>query len=40
MKELVNINVVQYPIINEQEFSVKGNTVFYPKIKFNHKKNK
>ena len=38
LKELININVVQYPIINEQEFSVKENTVFYPKIKFNEKK--
>ncbi|MES9901334.1 MAG: hypothetical protein ABW168_01470 [Sedimenticola sp.] len=31
------IGVVQYPIINEQEFKVVGSTVYYPAIDFNKK---
>jgi hypothetical protein len=31
------INVIQYPIIDEQKFTVKGNTVHYPSIKFEDK---
>lgn len=30
-----NFDLVQYPIINEQSFRVKNNTVLYPKINFN-----
>ena len=32
------INVIQYPIINDQNFIVKNNLVFYPKINFEDKK--
>ena len=31
------INVIQYPIIDEQKFIVKGNTVHYPSTKFEDK---
>ena len=31
------INVIQYPIINEQKFIVKGNTVYYPPSRFEDK---
>ena len=31
------INVIQYPIIDEQNFTMKGNTVHYPSIKFEDK---
>ena len=37
MQRNKQINVVQYPIINDQTFVVKGNTVFYPKIRFYEK---
>jgi hypothetical protein len=38
MKSLPDINIIQYPIINEQEFRVDGNTVYYPAINFCDKK--
>ena len=38
MKNLPDINVIQYPIINEQEFRTDGNTVYYPAINFGDKK--
>jgi len=37
MQRNEQINVVQYPIINDQTFVVKGNTILYPKIKFYEK---
>ena len=37
MQRNQKINVVQYPIINDQSFVVEQNTVFYPKIKFYEK---
>jgi len=37
MQRNKQINVVQYPIINDQTFVVEGNTIFYPKIKFYEK---
>ena len=36
MKNMPGIGVIQYPIINEQEFTVKGSTVYYPSIDFNN----
>ncbi len=38
MKDVPKIDVIQYPIINEQEFKVQGNTVLYPAIDFEDKK--
>ena len=38
MKEVKNINVIQYPVINEQVFKIEGNTVLYPQISFDNKK--
>ena len=32
------INVIQYPIINEQKFRVEENIVYYPKNNFTNKK--
>ncbi len=37
MQRNKQINVVQYPIINDQTFTVKGDTVYYPKIRFYEK---
>jgi len=37
MEKNKEINVIQYPIIDEQKFTVKGNTVHYPSIKFEDK---
>jgi hypothetical protein len=37
MQRNKEVNVIQYPIIDEQKFTVKGDTVYYPRIKFNEK---
>ncbi len=37
MQRNKSINVIQYPIIDEEEFIVRGNTVYYPSSKFEDK---
>ncbi len=37
MRRNKKINVIQYPIIDEQKFTVQGNTVYYPSTKFEDK---
>ena len=37
MQRNSEINVIQYPIINEQKFIVRDNTVYYPSTKFEDK---